>query len=314
MHGGMKIYRGAAATARQYVEADRSRADDYYLAEGSGVAMHFAATPDGVERRADMDGGTYERWVAGYDVGFDKLNQRRRGYCGRTTRASGSSRSPSRGRRPGHSGPRCTPRSPRHTTLPRWRRPRRSSAGSPPTRRHASGLGTGRCRCGRTDRGGRRTPLHLPGRRPSSTPSPPGQLPSFRCRVRLAPERLFEGPTPILFDEWQVEPRIWNKVRRQVDDREGKGLFILTGSATPTDDASRHSGAGRFSVMKMRPMSLFESGHSNGEMSLASLLQGERPDRTRHPPQLRRTATAHRDRRLARTDRSQRNGRPTLAA
>jgi len=68
VHGGMKIYRGAAAAARHYVEADRSRADDYYLAEGSGVAMHFAATPDCVERRADMDGETYERWVAGYDV------------------------------------------------------------------------------------------------------------------------------------------------------------------------------------------------------------------------------------------------------
>ena len=97
-----------------------------------------------------------------------------------------------------------------------------------------------------------------------------------RTWVRLAPERLFDGPTPILFDEWQVEPTIWNKVRRQVDDRDGKGLFILTGSATPTDDATRHSGAGRFSVMKMRPISLFESGHSTGEMSLASLLRGER--------------------------------------
>ncbi len=97
-----------------------------------------------------------------------------------------------------------------------------------------------------------------------------------RTWVRLAPERLFDGPTPILFDEWQVEPTIWNKVRRQVDDRDGKGLFILTGSATPTDDATRHSGAGRFSVMKMRPMGLFESGHSTGEMSLASLLRGER--------------------------------------
>lgn len=94
--------------------------------------------------------------------------------------------------------------------------------------------------------------------------------------LHLAPERLFDSPTPILFDEWQVEPTIWNKVRQQVDDRDGKGLFILTGSATPTDDASRHSGAGRFAVMKMRPMSLFESGHSNGEMSLASLLRGER--------------------------------------
>lgn len=97
-----------------------------------------------------------------------------------------------------------------------------------------------------------------------------------RTWLKIAPERLFDGPTPILFDEWQVEPTIWNKVRRQVDDRDGKGLFILTGSATPTDDATRHSGAGRFSVMKMRPMSLFESGHSNGEMSLARLLNGER--------------------------------------
>ena len=74
MHGGMKIYRGAAAAARHYVESDRSRADDYYLAEGSGVAMRFTAGVDNpeqrvtIERRADIDGETYERWVAGYDV------------------------------------------------------------------------------------------------------------------------------------------------------------------------------------------------------------------------------------------------------
>lgn len=97
-----------------------------------------------------------------------------------------------------------------------------------------------------------------------------------RNLIKLAPERLFENSTPILFDEWQVEPAIWNKVRRQVDDRAGKGLFILTGSATPNDDVTRHSGAGRFSVMSMRPTSLFESGHSNGQISLARLLAGER--------------------------------------
>lgn len=68
MHGGMKVYRGVAAAARHYVEADRSRADDYYLAEGSGIAMRLVATPEGLERRGDMDGETYERWVAGYDV------------------------------------------------------------------------------------------------------------------------------------------------------------------------------------------------------------------------------------------------------
>lgn len=68
MHGGMKVHRGAAAAARHYVEADRSRADDYYLAEGSGVAIRMVATPDGMEHRDDINGETYERWVAGYVV------------------------------------------------------------------------------------------------------------------------------------------------------------------------------------------------------------------------------------------------------
>ena len=99
--------------------------------------------------------------------------------------------------------------------------------------------------------------------------------PVARSLIHNAPRQLFDNPTPILFDEWQVEPALWNRVRRQVDDREGKGLYILTGSATPNDDATRHSGAGRFGVIKMRPMSLFESGHSNGDVSLAGLLAGE---------------------------------------
>lgn len=68
MHGGMKVYRGAAAAARHYVEADRARADDYYLAEGSGIAMRFVGTSLGVDRRGDMDGETYEKWVAGINV------------------------------------------------------------------------------------------------------------------------------------------------------------------------------------------------------------------------------------------------------
>jgi predicted AAA+ superfamily ATPase len=98
-----------------------------------------------------------------------------------------------------------------------------------------------------------------------------------RSLVKLAPERLFDNPTPILFDEWQIEPALWNRVRRQVDDRGDKGLYILTGSATPNDDAGRHSGAGRFAVQKMRPMSLYESGQSSGEVSLAALLEGQKP-------------------------------------
>jgi predicted AAA+ superfamily ATPase len=99
--------------------------------------------------------------------------------------------------------------------------------------------------------------------------------PAARAQVELDPQALFAGEPPILFDEWQVEPAIWNRVRRQVDDRAEKGQFILTGSARPRDDANRHSGAGRFSVLQMRPMSLFESGHSTGQISLGALLDGE---------------------------------------
>lgn len=96
-----------------------------------------------------------------------------------------------------------------------------------------------------------------------------------RSLVALDPTALFAGAPPILFDEWQVEPAVWNRVRRQVDDRGQPGQFILTGSATPRDNANRHSGAGRFAVLRMRPMSLFESGHSSGDVSLAALLNGE---------------------------------------
>ncbi|WP_246166221.1 MobF family relaxase [Nocardioides psychrotolerans] len=68
MHGGVKFYRGAAKAARAYVERDRSRADDYYLGEGTGVAERLTATPDGVARAGPMDGDAYEQWVAGIDV------------------------------------------------------------------------------------------------------------------------------------------------------------------------------------------------------------------------------------------------------
>ncbi len=68
MHGGVKFYRGSAAAARSYVEADHSRADDYYLAEGSGLAEHYIAGRGSVQRVGDLDGPTYERWVGGYDV------------------------------------------------------------------------------------------------------------------------------------------------------------------------------------------------------------------------------------------------------
>jgi conjugative relaxase-like TrwC/TraI family protein len=67
VHGGVKFYRGAAKAARVYVERDRSRADDYYLGEGSGVAARLTATPEGVEQAGSMNCATYEQWVAGVD-------------------------------------------------------------------------------------------------------------------------------------------------------------------------------------------------------------------------------------------------------
>ncbi len=91
------------------------------------------------------------------------------------------------------------------------------------------------------------------------------------------PELLLQGATPRLIDEWQVEPALWNRVRRAVDDRQAKGQFILTGSAVPLDDPIRHTGAGRFIHMRMRPMTLAETGHSTEAVSLAAILAGERP-------------------------------------
>lgn len=67
VHGGVKFHRGSAAAARAYVEVDHSRADDYYLAEGSGLAERYIATKSGVGAAGSLDGETYERWVAGYD-------------------------------------------------------------------------------------------------------------------------------------------------------------------------------------------------------------------------------------------------------
>lgn len=97
---------------------------------------------------------------------------------------------------------------------------------------------------------------------------------SARIAVSVAPELVLEGPAPRLIDEWQVEPEIWNHVRRAVDDRGKPGQFILTGSAVPPDDVTRHTGAGRFTRLRMRPMSLYEAERSTGGISLAQLLSG----------------------------------------
>ncbi len=86
---------------------------------------------------------------------------------------------------------------------------------------------------------------------------------------------MLEGATPRLIDEWQIEPTVWNHVRRAIDDRSDPGQFVLTGSAVPADDITRHTGAGRIARLRMRPMSLFETGHSAGSVSLTELLEGK---------------------------------------
>ena len=90
----------------------------------------------------------------------------------------------------------------------------------------------------------------------------------------VEPSVLLDGEPPRLIDEWQVLPAIWNHVRRACDASTGRGLFILAGSAQPADDITRHTGAGRVRRIRMRPMSLFESGDSAGTVSLATLLDG----------------------------------------
>ncbi len=90
------------------------------------------------------------------------------------------------------------------------------------------------------------------------------------------PDLLLQGATPRLLDGWQAEPGLWNLVRHAVDDRGTKGQFILTGSSVPAPDARRHPGSGRFLRLRMRPMTLAETGHSNAAVSLAGVLAGDR--------------------------------------
>ncbi len=92
--------------------------------------------------------------------------------------------------------------------------------------------------------------------------------------TKLAPTTALEGETPRLIDEWQEVPSIWDTVRHEVDKRGNKGQFILTGSSTPIQKGILHSGAGRISTIRMRPMSLFESNDSSGQVSLKSLFDG----------------------------------------
>ncbi|MCC8103820.1 MAG: DUF4143 domain-containing protein [Clostridiales bacterium] len=90
----------------------------------------------------------------------------------------------------------------------------------------------------------------------------------------LSPGRLLKGETPRLIDEWQLAPKLWDAIRFEVDHRGEMGQFLLTGSAVPPDTKDiTHSGTGRFTWLTMRPMTLFESGESTGDVSLKELFE-----------------------------------------
>ncbi len=99
---------------------------------------------------------------------------------------------------------------------------------------------------------------------------------AMRLAAEVDPASILEGPEPRLLDEWQLVRSIWNPMRHACDRRGGFGHFVLTGSQNPPDDITEHSGAGRVARVRMRPMSLWESGDSTGEVSLASLMAGSR--------------------------------------
>ena len=96
-----------------------------------------------------------------------------------------------------------------------------------------------------------------------------------RSLAAMAPAAVLKGETPRLIDEWQEVPPLWDAVRFQVDHADAPGQFLLTGSATPNHKGILHSGAGRIARLRMRPMSLWESGDSDGKVSLLRLLHGE---------------------------------------
>lgn len=106
----------------------------------------------------------------------------------------------------------------------------------------------------------------------------PDNARSYMAMADTKPSLLLQGATPRLIDEWQVAPVLWDAVRFQVDKRAETGQFILTGSAVPPENVTAHTGTGRISRFRMRPMSLFESKESSGQVSLQSLFDGKQED------------------------------------
>lgn len=105
--------------------------------------------------------------------------------------------------------------------------------------------------------------------------SDPAQLEYNLMLASTDPKALLAGKTPRLIDEWQLVPSLWDAARFEVDHRDGVGHFIFTGSSVPPSlDKIKHTGTGRFARLRMRPMSLFESGDSTGVISLKALFEG----------------------------------------
>lgn len=93
----------------------------------------------------------------------------------------------------------------------------------------------------------------------------------YKTMLQLNKDEFLSSPYPKLIDEWQLIPEIWDVIRHEVDHMEGRGFFILTGSSAANPDETAHSGAGRISRLTLRPMSLYETGTSSGDVSLHKL-------------------------------------------
>jgi predicted AAA+ superfamily ATPase len=106
----------------------------------------------------------------------------------------------------------------------------------------------------------------------------PDESANYLQQAAVKPSLLLAGESPRLLDEWQTAPVLWDAVRFAVDKRGEAGQFILTGSTMPLRSEVMHSGTGRISRLRMRTMSLFESGESNGRVSLRSLFDGAEPE------------------------------------
>lgn len=121
--------------------------------------------------------------------------------------------------------------------------------------------------------------------------SKPDNMKQNLMLAEINPSLLLEGETPRLIDEWQIAPKLWDAVRYEVDHRNEEGQFILTGSAVPASmDEVQHTGTGRFAWVRMRPMSLFESGESNGSVRLSELFQSPEQIAAINPLELKQIA------------------------